>query len=341
MNEKVFIRTCLLYEFDQGNSAAEAGRNIRKVYGEEVISDPAVRKWFSRFKEGDRSLDDQPREGRPQVLDDNDLKKTVDENPFLTLRELAQMFGSCHNTIKNRMEAIGKVNKRGRWLPHELSHNNKLTRVTICSSLLTQIQRTGSNRFWESFLTSDEKWILYDNTSRRNQWLDPKQKPVGVAKPSRFCQKAMLCVWWNIYGLVHFEVLDGKKTVDSELYCAQLERVNQALVAKGMDPAKIKFLHDNAKPHVSSMTQDKLEELGWEVLPHAPYSPDLAPSDYHLFRSMQHSLKDQEFTNLDQVRFWVSEFFNAKPQEFFSYGIKGLRERWREVIRHNGEYCFD
>jgi len=38
------------------------------------------------------------------------------------------------------------------------------------------------------------------------------------------------------------------------------------------------------------MTRQKLRELGWEVLMHPPYSPDVAPSDYHLFRSLQNSL---------------------------------------------------
>ncbi|KAG5309958.1 SETMR methyltransferase, partial [Acromyrmex insinuator] len=44
------------------------------------------------------------------------------------------------------------------------------------------------------------------------------------------------------------------------------------------------FHHDNARPHISLMTRQKLRELGWEVLMHPPYSPDLALSDYHLFR---------------------------------------------------------
>ncbi|KAG5311526.1 SETMR methyltransferase, partial [Acromyrmex insinuator] len=44
------------------------------------------------------------------------------------------------------------------------------------------------------------------------------------------------------------------------------------------------FHHDNARPHTSLMTRQKLRELSWEVLMHPPYSPDLALSDYHLFR---------------------------------------------------------
>ena len=43
------------------------------------------------------------------------------------------------------------------------------------------------------------------------------------------------------------------------------------------------FHHDNARPHAAIPVKNYLENSGWEVLHHPPYSPDLAPSDYHLF----------------------------------------------------------
>jgi histone-lysine N-methyltransferase SETMAR len=73
------------------------------------------------------------------------------------------------------------------------------------------------------------------------------------------------------------------------------------------------FLQNNAKPHTALLTRAKLDELGWEVvLSHTPYSPDLAPSDYHLFRSMEHFLREREFEDIDQVEAAYQEFFNSK-----------------------------
>ena len=46
------------------------------------------------------------------------------------------------------------------------------------------------------------------------------------------------------------------------------------------------FHKDNARSHTSLVTRKQLLELGWEVMPHPQYSSDLAPSDYHLFRSL-------------------------------------------------------
>ncbi|GFW70638.1 transposase [Trichonephila clavipes] len=46
------------------------------------------------------------------------------------------------------------------------------------------------------------------------------------------------------------------------------------------------FHQNNARPHTSVVTRQNLWELGWEVLMHPPYSPDMPPSDYHLFLAL-------------------------------------------------------
>ena len=54
---------------------------------------------------------------------------------------------------------------------------------------------------------------------------------------------------------------------------------------------------DNARPHTSKKTIEKIKELDIEVMPHPAYSSDLAPSDFHLFRSMTHFLRGRRFSN--------------------------------------------
>ena len=62
------------------------------------------------------------------------------------------------------------------------------------------------------------------------------------------------------------------------------------------------FHQDNARPHTARITSQKVEELGWEKIPHPPYSPDLAASDYHLFRSLQNHLKETAFATPEEVK---------------------------------------
>jgi histone-lysine N-methyltransferase SETMAR len=50
---------------------------------------------------------------------------------------------------------------------------------------------------------------------------------------------------------------------------------------------RVLSLHDNAPAHRALKTQKKLAYLGVQYLDHPPYSPDLAPSDYHLFPGLK------------------------------------------------------
>lgn len=56
------------------------------------------------------------------------------------------------------------------------------------------------------------------------------------------------------------------------------------------------LLSYTAKP-----VRNMLESFGWEVLSHAAYSPDLAPSDYHQFASMGHAFSEQHFDSYENM----------------------------------------
>jgi hypothetical protein len=88
------------------------------------------------------------------------------------------------------------------------------------------------------------------------------------------------------------------------------------------------------------MTKAAIQELDWEILPHPPYSPDLAPSDYHLFRSLSNNLRGVSSNNDAELQNWPDEFFTAKPADFFKLWIENLPERWEAVV-NNGEYIID
>jgi histone-lysine N-methyltransferase SETMAR len=92
----------------------------------------------------------------------------------------------------------------------------------------------------------------------------------------------MLCIWWDWKGILYYDLLPRNQTINSDVYCSQLDRLNAAIDQKRPELVNHKgvvFHHDNARPHVSLATRQKLMQLGWDVLPHPPYLPDLAPSD--------------------------------------------------------------
>jgi len=95
---------------------------------------------------------------------------------------------------------------------------------------------------------------------------------------------------------------------------------------------KIILLHDNAQPHVAAPIKTYLETLKWEILPYPPYSPDIAPSDYHLFRSMTYGLSEQHFTSYEDTKNCIDDWITSKDEAFFRCGIHMLPERWEKVM---------
>ena len=83
--------------------------------------------------------------------------------------------------------------------------------------------------------------------------------------------------------------------------------------------------------HTSLVTRQKLSELGWDVLPHPPYSPHLAPSDYFSFQSLQNSSNGKNFNN-DDIKSYLIQFFANKNQKFYERGIIMLPERWQKSL---------
>lgn len=57
----------------------------------------------------------------------------------------------------------------------------------------------------------------------------------------------------------------------------------------------IYFLHNNARAHTTRFTTD-LNSVGWGVLNHLPYSPNLGTSDFYIFSKLKNALTGQSFT---------------------------------------------
>jgi histone-lysine N-methyltransferase SETMAR len=98
------------------------------------------------------------------------------------------------------------------------------------------------------------------------------------------------------------------------------ERVGP-IIREDLDMRKVTkgvlFLHDNAPAHRALAIQKKLAYLGFQCLDHPPYSPDLAPSDYHLFPGLKKELKGRYLSSDAEVIAAAETWLDGQPSDFF------------------------
>lgn len=328
------IRILLRYEFQLRHDARTAAENVNRAKGQQVVGLSTAKKWFKRFRdEGIENLSDKPRSGRPREIDPKAVIDAIELDASLTTEDLADEFGCSKMQISRILKEAGKKWKKAKWVPHELKASQMRKRKEIAQKLLRRNRRTP---FLANVVTIDEKWIFFKSQRRGNQWLSAGQQGTPIPRPNQHAPKAMLIIFWDRTGPVHWDLLPAGQTINAERYCEHLDRCNQAIPRRRR--RNIILLQDNARPHIARLTQSKLRELGWEWLDHPPYSPDLSPSDYHLFRSLEHFLSKRKFRNINQLRQGLVSFFDSKGVEFWRQGIDLLPERWEKVVQNGGAY---
>jgi transposase len=91
-----------------------------------------------------------------------------------------------------------------------------------------------------------------------------------------------------------------------------VRRRRPGLLTKGLG---VLLLHDGAGPHSAATTVNLLNYWGWKILPHPPYSPDLAPSNLHLFSKMKTHLRGQRCHYNEDVQNEVKKW--SRDQDAF------------------------
>jgi len=111
--------------------------------------------------------------------------------------------------------------------------------------------------------------------------------------------KFLASFFWDQDGILLIYYLPKGQTINAEYYLSLLMQLKDILKEKrhGKLPKVGLFLHDNAPAHRALATQTNLNYLGFQRLDHPPCSPDLAPSDYHLFPGLNKQLKVCHFSS--------------------------------------------
>lgn len=345
---KCEIRSVIRFLQAEGNTAAEIHRRVCAVYGENIMSDSAVRKWCRIFQEGRTDVHDEGGQGRKSVATDDiveQVNKVVRERRRFTISELSADFPAISRSALYNIVAV-QLNYHkfcARWVPKQLTDVHKAQRM---SSALTFLQRYSDEgaAFLGKIVTGDETWVQFVNAETKEQskqWMHTN----SPNKPKKFKQtlsnrKLMATVFWDCKGPLLVEFMDPGTTITAATYCETLKRLRRAIQNKrrGKLSSGIVLLHDNARPHTARTSKELLENFGWELFDHPPYSPDLAPSDFHLFTKMKVWLGQQRFNTNEELKTSVQDWLTTQAATWYEEGIQKLVPRYDKCLNIGGDY---
>ena len=340
-------RAVLKHFFLEGITPKEGHERLVAVHRDRAPSDYMVKKWFKSFRMGDMSTDDAPRSGRPKTATDDDhvekAKQLVLADRRIKLTEIAEKLkistGSA-DTIVTQILGFRKVITK--WVPRILRDDQKACRVELSKVNLELLNRNPKD-FWYRYVTVDETWIHHyipEDAHSSKRWTGKGEQLAGQVRHAPSAGKVMATVFWDVTGIIHIEYMLKGTTITGESYATLLEKVAHKLreSRSHLQRKTIILHHDNAPAHKSAKVTAKIEELGIRTLPHPPYSPDLAPSDYFLFGSLKNFLAGNRFSSEEEVIYAVNDYFRTKTSDYFSAGIKALPDRWIRCIELLGDY---
>jgi hypothetical protein len=99
------------------------------------------------------------------------------------------------------------------------------------------------------------------------------------------------------------------------------------------------LLHDNSRPHTVARTNDLIKLFNWKIFDHPPYSPDLAPSDYHLFTKMKVCLATQHVHSNEELVDGVNNWLHTLAAPVFDDGLQTLVSRDDRCLNVDGNYA--
>jgi len=145
---------------------------------------------------------------------------------------------------------------------------------------------------WARLVIMNETWLYNCEPETKQQSMEwrhsdsPRPKKIRVQKSAG---KVLASIFWDQDGLLLIDYLPNGQTINAEYYSSLLVQLKVILKEKlrGKVTKGVLFLHDNVPAHRAVAIRKKLAYLGFQCLYHPPYSPDLTPSDYHLFPGLK------------------------------------------------------
>ena len=345
--EKIEQRAVIKHLFKRGKTIEEIHKELVASFGTSAKSVRTIRRWIIDFRRGRTSIEDEHRPGAPRLVrtieNINVVKNLLEADRRLTVRQLANATGISYErvfTIIHEDLEMSKVSAR--WVPRLLTPVHKQKRLELSAQNL-KLYEHDPDDFLSRFVTQDECWVYHyqpECEMQSKQWKHIASPTPRKAKLVPSAGKVMASVFWDSRGILMVDYLLTGKTITGNYYAELIVKLRAAIKEKrpGMLSKEVIFHQDNAPAHKSAVAMAAIAEAGFTVLDHPPYSPDLAPSDFHLFPTMKRALAGTKFQSNAAVIAAVESYFNEQPLDFYRAGIEALHHRWEKCVTVKGDY---
>ena len=193
------------------------------------LSQARVYEWFSRFKHGDMSLEDQPRSGHPTTSrTDENIQKICDAITFdrrQTIDELEALTGvswsSCQQILT---EELHMKQVAAKFVPRLLLEHQRANHLDVFHEMKDQLKTDPD--FLSKIITGDESWCCgYDPETKQqsNQWKSASSPRPKKTRQVKSNVKTMFICLFDIKGLIHFEFVPQGQTVNHQFYLEVLK----------------------------------------------------------------------------------------------------------------------
>jgi histone-lysine N-methyltransferase SETMAR len=206
-----------------------------------------------------------------------------------------------------------------RWVSHILSSNQKTVRMSDSRLILRALEeRQGAN--CKRIITGDKFWFfLY--YPRDFTWPASRNDLPEKIRQKIDTEKCLISILWSVYGIHSLVDLPKGTSYNSAFFCSAVVllcccAVVPSLVAELTSDTRPKTLKgfiihmDNARPHNSGSSRNCIQSARAERLPHPPYSPGLAPSDFFFFGYIKEELTDYDCRTREELKSAIIEIFN-------------------------------
>jgi histone-lysine N-methyltransferase SETMAR len=154
----------------------------------------------------------------------------------------------------------------------------------------------------------------------------PKKKPKKVTSAS----KVMGTVFCDSEGCKLVDFLKKGETISAARYVQTLNKLRRGLRGKPPKQKTVILQYDNARSHTARLTLQTIQKKGCELLSHPPYSPDLAPLNYHLFGPLKDHLRGHHYETDEAVQEAVRSCLRGAGTDFYLRGIFKILQRWQK-----------